>query len=778
MQIIEETVHTIEISDSDASDLETSFIEVPPIKTVNGQSEPISRIVPNKETVNKERATPSDDSAFISDEKLLSPSVDINAISSVTGEAENLAATTFVITSANAAGIKSPAIDDVVMNDEERSPGAANVDDKGISTSVNMDEEGSPGAANVDYKGISTSVNIDTSIVATGSIDLTLPASSSAEQNTILLTANTDESISTPQNAEVQITETHGAQVLLLSIEQGTVSVSSDDTRVNSSNNLEEIILETENVNTVLPSSINDQEMISVIANANNMIPSEKQIEIIPAISNVTHIYPTIEQQIISVTERAAEIESTDVNGVEQTDSPLIKYGVIVKSHSSKQKEQKSCTTLNLEETLPALCNKNLKVLPSSNEQGTISISPNENNVIASDKLPVIFNVNDTTLNNKDAESPHPLNTNTDSNEILPDNINSVIQTPTWTSSSPEDMLHENAEGQFKILREFLLSTTTALSTTLKDERKVEAANSCVRYKEASSKINKSIINQINKVLTQNKPAASSRCSQQKQTQNSDASSSKHVENRENSRNNYAIDNNVSSYSHRSRSSRRKKRRIAEQNRMRDDSNSQRKVSNKRSASRSPPCKKTRSRFDQEETQEELFSIIKDRSQYNGTMSWKQYTTLQSAIVKSIKSNPSDIPPNGVDFAESSYYHKYLSVTCGDLATKKWLYKTVAKLKGLWFGADFEVVDKSILSLIRMRFDLPDDGTSDADILKMLKYQNPKLQTDKWKKISKIEGIGVNKYAYGVDSSSFEALRARDFRTPFGLRRVTFRLIE
>lgn len=206
-----------------------------------------------------------------------------------------------------------------------------------------------------------------------------------------------------------------------------------------------------------------------------------------------------------------------------------------------------------------------------------------------------------------------------------------------------------------------------------------------------------------------------------------------------------------------------------------------------RSESQTPPqattAKKSRSGPPPTGTFSEVAKGIRvaiiQRRHPDESMNKEQADLVQNTIVEAIFSTPSGSTSSPPQFLRTNLSAGILWMTCANQTTVDWLRRTVGTLGRLWEGADLTVVDPAELpKRPRVLVFVPEPETvQEEEVRRRLQLQNPELQTDAWRNMSrKIEKDGQLLF-FSISEASMAALKRSRFKAFYKLDRVTFKVL-
>ena len=150
----------------------------------------------------------------------------------------------------------------------------------------------------------------------------------------------------------------------------------------------------------------------------------------------------------------------------------------------------------------------------------------------------------------------------------------------------------------------------------------------------------------------------------------------------------------------------------------------------------------------------------------------EQSLLIQGAILSKV-AETTEISPQ---FSGVASRPGWLCVTCDDKATAEWLVKITEHIKP-WDGASLKAVEEKDLPKSKiLGVFLPNSSEDQSDtIAKMLKAQNPSLNTAEWRIIRRTNEGTAAHLLMSVDIASFEVLKKADFRISFKFGKVVLR---
>ena len=153
-------------------------------------------------------------------------------------------------------------------------------------------------------------------------------------------------------------------------------------------------------------------------------------------------------------------------------------------------------------------------------------------------------------------------------------------------------------------------------------------------------------------------------------------------------------------------------------------------------------------------------------------LSKEQQMLIQGSILSKVAESTTISP----QFSGVAARPGWLCVTCDDKATAEWLVMITEHLKP-WEGATLKAVEEKDLprSKIVGAF-LPNSSGDDNELIsKMLKAQNPSLNTAEWRIIRRSNQGTAAHLLMSVDITSFLSLKKADFRVCFKFGKVVLR---
>lgn len=172
----------------------------------------------------------------------------------------------------------------------------------------------------------------------------------------------------------------------------------------------------------------------------------------------------------------------------------------------------------------------------------------------------------------------------------------------------------------------------------------------------------------------------------------------------------------------------------------------------------------------------ELNAVIFDESNVEGILSFEQSNLIIDTLMTKL-SDCSTIADFEVPKFQGYYLNRgVLTVNCVNDNSLNWLMNI--ELKDLWDGAKLKILKANeFVKHIRLTAFFPGPVRENVEILKLLKTQNPELNTSRWRIYHRSQGASTSvSLILGVDEKSLQVLSSLEMNPYYGMSRATFHL--